>query len=435
MIRPHHPLGHGNNILHSGPWSHLDIGLPAATTMIHTRGSAHTELRARLQLSPVGPNLVNRRSLRDLGDNSGAHIVIDQGLSSLSNFALIATIAHFSSSHALGLASVAYAVYLLALGANRAASLELGLLGSGSTADIRNYQFTGSIAVSAAAAIAIGGTSLAMGSSITPYLLVIAIFMVPLGLQDQTRYRAFSEGRPIKAVAVDATWVVLFCGTVLILEASSLHVSALGLLAIWALCGSVSTLVLLHRWTPAPIALRSGWSCARSHASLIRGYLVEYFMVTGVSQTTNVVIAAVAAPALAGSWRVALTYFGPVTVLNSALLIATIRRFTLDQRLFPGLALRRHLKLCAPLVLVTLAWALLGAGPLSPILGRIFGASWPAARQMLLSLGFAYCAGVFVTIGQRFCTGTASRIIGRRGRCPICRLRLDLLSPRRRASR
>jgi hypothetical protein len=315
---------------------------------------------------------------------------------------VLAAAAHYSSSRSFGLTSVAYSAYLLVLGANRAASLELGLVtgyASESRPDLLSYQLTGSLVISTIGAATVGVIAIVLASGVMSYLLVVAMFLVPLILQDHARYRAISAGRAAQAIAVDATWLLLFCAFLVIRTMFGAS-TGLELLAVWCACGSASTVVVLRRgWRTSP-SVSVARHVARDHRGLIRGYLVEYVLAIGVAQMTIVGIAALAAPEVAGSWRVALTYFGPVTVLNGALLILSTRRFSLERTTAARLMLRRHLTLSLPLVALTVAWAALGAGPLSPLLGQLFGESWSSAQKMILWLGLAYGVGVFVTIGR-----------------------------------
>ncbi len=158
--------------------------------------------------TPVRPGRSDRpgrRGRRWLGPVAWSGL--SQAMSSVTNFGLVAALTVSIGTAELGRISAVLSVYLLALASGRSLFTE-SMVAADRSGDswrwaIRRVVGTG---LAAAVAAAIAGLVVGLG----PGLLVLLVAgLPPLLVQDAWRYRAWAQGRPARAVALDVCWALI----------------------------------------------------------------------------------------------------------------------------------------------------------------------------------------------------------------------------------
>ncbi|MQA33380.1 hypothetical protein [Modestobacter roseus] len=316
--------------------------------------------------------------------------LLDQGLSSVTNFALSLVAARELGVAELGAFAVAAATYLIALGLVRAACGETLLVRYGGAAAGQWPALTrASTGLAAGAgcliAVVVAVAGLVVGGRVGPALLGLAATLPALLVQDAWRYCFLGRGRAGAAAALDGVWAVLLVpafATLLLAD----RVSAGSLLLAWGLAGAASLPVALAVDRSVPDLLL-GRRFLRDNSQLIRRYCLESLTGFGAYQLLVYGLAAQFGLALAGALRLATTALSPVNVLfQGAYTIATLRSVRLRDR---GSAehLRWSVTVGAALAVVAVVWtAVLLLLPSSWVVG-LLGPEWPEVRGVVALLG------------------------------------------------
>lgn len=318
------------------------------------------------------------------------YTLLDQGLSSVTNFALSLVAARELAPTELGAFAVAVATYLIMLGLVRAACGETLLVRhAGAPAGdwpVLTRAVTGLAAAGGCLAAAlVAAVGLVIGGRVGPALVVLALTLPGLLVQDAWRYCLLGAGRAGAASALDGVWVVLLVPAFAVPLVAD-RVSAPSLLLAWGVAGAASLplAVLLDRVRPDVVL---GWRYLRENSQLIRRYCLESLTGFGAYQVLVYALAAQFGLALAGALRLALTALSPVNVLfQGAYTIATVRSVQLRGQ-GAGPHQRWSVTVGAALAAVAVLWTgvllLLPTGVVSVVLGP----EWPEVRGVVAVLG------------------------------------------------
>lgn len=321
--------------------------------------------------------------------------VLDQFLSSGSNFLGLIVAARMLSKDGFGAYAVAITTFTVLLGLCRA------LTGEALLVRVGNDSITHRDRVSRAATDA-----LSLGLAVVPVLLLLALlvegptagallaltFTLPLLLlQDTLRYSAFARAIPRRAVRSDATWVglqVVAYGVVYTMAEPSAFVMVLAWAGTGALAGS------LQLWLDdVGLVFGRPLSWVRENLDLGGRYALDFVAGTGVAQLASYALVGVAGVVALGALRGAQTAFGPVNVLSSGSYSVVVP----EARRIARTSVRKVTLLC---VGVALALSIVSIATFSVLWmlsedqGRlILGDSWIDARQVLLPVAVASTAG------------------------------------------
>ncbi len=327
--------------------------------------------------------------------------VIDQGTSSLSNFALALLVAHYSHAQALGIFAILTVTYVIAQGLVRSVTSDC-LLTRHETSDavMEHFERSGYLcAFGGAIAIAV---PLLVAAAFLPHDFAVpfAIFAVCfpfMALQDFARFIGISRHRPGYAIWLDAAWVVIFVAAAVLLILNDMT-SLSWLWASWTGAGAVVGL-----WTIHTHRVRGG---LRTLSEPIRFWLASERSV-GVRFAGQFLLSAtwiyfIYYPLLfvlsvgdVGVIKLAQLVLGPITVLaagmQSALVSLAARRFRADRA-----SALRFCAICGFAIAVsTIAWtAVVYFLPIHQVT-RVFGPTWPAARVVFPWMGLAFVFGSF----------------------------------------
>ena len=331
-------------------------------------------------------------------------VVIDQGLTSLTNFAVTAVVARSVDTEAFGAFGLAFVTYLVSLNLSRALVSQPLVLRSSAQPDER-----AELPAAAGAALAVGVTlavvvlaaGVAVGGQPGRVLVVLAVFLPGLVLQDAWRFAFFATARPRLAVVNDLTCAVIqvgFMAGVLVLAEGT----AATLTAAWGGAALVAAVVAGRQARAHPTRTGS-WAFLRRHGDLGGRLGVESLLESGTMQITTLCLAFVVGSAGVGAIRGAQTLFGPFTTLAIGLVAATIPE---GSRLFARRPTRLRPLLQAMSVSLCVAGACWGLalGLLPDAWGRaVLGETWPAARGLLPPLtmmmaGIGFLSGGMVAL-------------------------------------
>jgi len=302
--------------------------------------------------------------------------IVDQVLSSLSNFGLTAVVAHQVAPDEFGRFSLALAVYILVLWVARSVV--------GEPYVVRMTQAPVSVAVPAARqalgtavviGVLFGAVMVATGALLHTTggpLVAMGVFMPGLLAQDAYRYVLTAAGRVREAAVNDGIWVGLQV-VLFVLLARSGRADAVGLTAAF---GGAATAAGLVGWrqagaSPSP---RSASTWLRTHRDLGVPFVLELVTVNGATQLSMLGVAAFGGVVAAGELRAAVLLLSPPTVLCSGLFLVGIpEAVRLRNRSLPGLAILVY-TLAVAMSLAIVAWAaillLVPAATGEAVLGR-----------------------------------------------------------------
>jgi O-antigen/teichoic acid export membrane protein len=321
--------------------------------------------------------------------------VLDQLLSSGSNFLGLIAAARMLSTDRFGAYAVAIATYTVALGLCRAFCAEALLVRIGDDPDDQRDRAARAATDAFGLGVAVAPLILVVASLVegptAGALLALALTLPLLLLQDTLRYGAFARSSPRLAVLSDGTWVVLQ-----VVVYAVIHVvgspSALVMVLAWAGTGAVAGLVQLRIGDVRPRFGRP-FSWLRENIDLGGRYATDFACGTGVGQIASYALVGVAGVGALGALRGAQTAFGPVNVLTAGSYIALVP----EAKRIAQRSTRRLTQMC---VVVAIVMSLASAAMflvlwmLDDDQGRILlGDSWQDARQVLLPVALASMAG------------------------------------------
>lgn len=359
--------------------------------------------------------------------------VVDAGVSSLGNLAVSVAAARALSLGDFGLVSVTVLTGIITVGVARAFWGDpFTLRFSGAPPDRRAAAArevvasatAGMILVVPVIGLIVGTVALLSGAGpLTAFALGVSLAVVApfLALQDVARQVSYSMGRPLFALANSTIWTVTLVGVL------AAHLMTGGAMPPWAYVlvwggtaglGAITGLLCL-RILPR---IENPLSWIRSHARLLRRLVGDYALTQVTSETSIVLISALAGAAEAGLIRKAQIPLAPLVIMTSGIIAVT--QPALVRRVAEGQTLPELRAFAYKLGLATVAVAVaLGVGvALIPesFMRHLVGEDWAQARALVPLLAFYLGLGSLAA-----CQGITLRAFDRIGE--QVRLRLALL--------
>jgi O-antigen/teichoic acid export membrane protein len=340
-----------------------------------------------------------RSSLRRAAVRRTAWVVVDQGITSVTNFLATILVARSVGATAFGAFSIALAVYVLAVGVSRslvAHPLMVRMSAQPARSADAAAASGAALVIGGVLAVAGAGAGLAIGGLTGQSVAVLALCLPALLLQDAWRFVFLTFGQPRRAVVNDVIWGVAQLGLVGALVAAG-GPGVVALTAAWGASAIVAAVagVLQARVVPA---VRQAGRYVRRHVDLGGRFALEFLVQSGAGQLTGLWVALVVGAAEVGAIRGCQLLFGPFSVLLMGMTSAALpegSRLLARRPALLGPAVRA-LGLALLAVLMLLA-ALLAVLPDDA--GRaILGATWPGARALLGPMTIAF-AGTAVMTG------------------------------------
>ncbi|MGI3780727.1 MAG: hypothetical protein ACRYG2_08105 [Janthinobacterium lividum] len=336
------------------------------------------------------------RALRRLGWG-----VADQGISSLSNFALGLFVARTYGAGGFGAFTLAFVTYSVVLNASRGLGTDPLLVRHSGPPDQVWRRATAAATGTALAVGVVGGVlCVAAGLLLPPTtgggFLVLGLGLPGLMLQDSFRFAFFACGRGRAAFANDLVWTILLVATLAVLLVSGAGTPAICLLVFGGTASAAAVVGALQAHVvPRPVRIRS-W--LRTHRSLSFRYLGENVSFSLASQIRTFVLGGVASLAAVGYVRSSEILMGPFLVLLMGLSQVAVPEASRALAGGPARLRAFCLRLGAVQAGAAVAWGavLLTVFPLGPgpaLLGEIWG---PTSR-LIPPITLTVCATSFMT--------------------------------------
>lgn len=352
------------------------------------------------------PRAVPSTSRRDRASSRGVMVltVVDQGASSISNFALALVVAHYSSASALGVFAILTTTYVLSQGLVRSLSSDCLLTRSEGDGALRAmYERAGyltAIVLSASVAALVLALSGALPPAFTTPFVIFAVAFPLMACQDYARFIGISRYDPGYAIRLDLAWLVLFLVAYLALRHAG-FTSLPWLFGAWSGAGA-----LVGAWTVRTHLARNGyrrllgfWNDSERSVGL--RFAGQFMLVTSWTYFVSYLLLFVLSLSAIGEFKLSQLALGPITVLlagvQSALIALAAKRFQVDT----AQALRFLVLGGLGAAGLTVAWtALVYVAPVHAMT-TVFGQSWPAARAIVpyagLAVAFSAIAGAAIS--------------------------------------
>jgi O-antigen/teichoic acid export membrane protein len=234
-------------------------------------------------------------------------------------------------------------------------------------------------------------------------LLVLAACLPLLVLQDLGRYIGFATQKPVSALVLDTTWLVLMFGAVAVLLATGTRTLAT-FVAAWAGSGAAAGLLLFAQHRLREVRLNLTW--LRYTWSFSWRYLISYTSTQGAALGASGAVGAIAGARALGGLQGAALLVRPFATFQVAAIAASVGEVTRSR--VGDQQIRRHV---ARTTAMTTGMALLNAVVILVLPDRlgvvVLGASWHVAHSLLLPTGLSIlCAGLV--------TGVRAGLLGMR---------------------
>jgi hypothetical protein len=327
-----------------------------------------------------------------------AHVnwgVLDQGLSSGSNFVLALIVVRSVSSDDFGAFSIAVLLYVLAVGLTRAVTTEPLTIRMSRDEDAIRDAARRCLGTSLVIGVVIG-TGCAIAAPFAPgplerVLLVLAVTLPLLMVQDSGRVICFAMERPRRAAANDALWAALEVGFVAIVLMRPAR-DVWNYVAAWLVAGALAGVYVLWqlRLIPTPTRARQ-W--LREQSDLGVPLFWNYVLMTTPPYLLFALTPLVATLGELGIARAAYVPFSPFGILIQSswllLLPAASRR---SRREIARLALWSSAALGA----LAFVWSLVVAFGIPHSVGvSLIGDSWAQTDTSRILFGCALTAQAF----------------------------------------
>lgn len=313
--------------------------------------------------------------------------LLDQILSSVTNFALNILVARAVSPRDFGAFSLAYATYALALGATRALALDPLVVRFSRASEGQWRSAAGRAAATALVIGAVIGLLIVLAAAVAPaglrsaYVL-LGIALPGLLLQDAWRFTFFATGRGDQAFLNDLVWAAALFPAVALLLATD-NQSITSLMAVWAAAGWIAAAVGLAQSKILP-RLDQTFSWLREQRDLTLRYFGEFVVSNGATQLSVFLIGALATLADVGQLRAGQIILGPLNILFQGaglVAVAETSRLLADS---PRKLDHAIFTISGVLVVGSMAWVVI-AFLLPASLGHtLMGGNWEGGRALLL---------------------------------------------------
>jgi len=315
--------------------------------------------------------------------------LIDQGLSALTNVVLSFVVAREVSATAFGSFSIAFIIFGLAIGLERAwvgepMSIRHASLNDEEMRPIRSGALGASLGMTIPLSLIVAAVGLAVGGGLGHTLIALACVLPGLILQDTCRMVFFAERKPARAAGNDAIWALIQFTALAVLLLGGARQPWEFVLA-WggaATICAIGGMVVLRAWPNVLGTIR--WM--REHFSL-GGYLfAEYLLGIGVYQGGILLVGAFLGRANIGSLRASLVLLGPLGILSAAMTTFLLPEVSRRPELPSSTRMKVALGCSSGLVLVTAIYtAVLLLLPTSVGVAML-GDTWAGAREVLIPM-------------------------------------------------
>lgn len=304
---------------------------------------------------------------------------IDQVVSSLTNFVGVVVAARSLGVEQFGAFSAAYAVFVITVSAQRAVVGQEVVLQVGAAESVK-ARARESVAFSLALGLGSCAVVLAaiplVSSQLDSPILVLALVLPLLYVQDAVRFSLSALGEMRYALAADLFWLFGAAFALVVVDRLGKSDPA-WYFAAWSVPGCISGAVFGAKFVPGGRISLGRFS---NRSFLGYRFFVEFLVSHALSQALMLLIGALAGVAIIGAIRGATAVFGPISVVTAAAasfgapIIRRLEPTSRERLLFAGGTFLVGVTCLVSLVLWTLPESL---GQ------QLLGTSWIAAREMI----------------------------------------------------
>ncbi|MBV8980208.1 MAG: hypothetical protein JO086_04845 [Acidimicrobiia bacterium] len=345
------------------------------------------------------------RRQRRLALGRGGWSTFDQGLNSLTNFAVNVIAIHTLSVRNLGSFSIAFTLYTLAWGVSRAFVSEPLIV---RWSDVAEPEWRAASADSLGAAIAVGLIAAVVAVAVAPVLdtttkrsmLAIAVFLPGLLVQDAVRLAFFAKGRPQSAALNDFLWALFLPPLLLVFAVGGRSVTSADLLLAWGAAGTLAGVAGFAQIGALPTP-RSPIRWWRNERDLGLRYVGEFASQNGLLRLSDYGVAGVAGLSALGLFRIANVLMGPVRIAVTGLALHAIGEGSRN-RAFELTAERRSTLLRYAALIAACGLVLVGVAYAVPVsIGIKFaGGDWTEARFIFAIASLAWVGFAVATVSM-----------------------------------
>ncbi|MDT4971581.1 MAG: hypothetical protein QOG22_1724 [Pseudonocardiales bacterium] len=313
-------------------------------------------------------------------------ITVDQAIAGASNVLIAVLAARLLGVAAFGLFGIVFLVYVMVQGVARALVCDPVLVHP-----LEAQQRRGDvIGTSCLLGLGLGLAVLVVGLAVRIWipelggaLIVLAVCVPLLVLQDLGRYLGFAYQQPSSALTLDVVWLVLQFGAVAVLAATDTRTLA-WFIAAWAGSGAAAGLLLFTQYRAGEVRFNLSW--LRYTWAFSWRYLISYTSTQGAALGASSGVGAISGARQLGGLQGALLLVRPYITIQVAAVAASVSemaRLNTDHQ-----RLRRH---ATRITALTSGIAVLNTIVLVVLpdrLGRlVLGAAWEATQPLLLPTG------------------------------------------------
>ncbi len=319
--------------------------------------------------------------------------VVDQGASSVSNFALAFLVAHYSDAHVLGVFAILTTTYILSQGLVRSLTSDC-LLTRHETDDAEMSRFERSGFLSAIVgaltmAVVLLAASTLVSSELRIAFVIFALSFPLLACQDFARYIGINRFNPSYAIWLDVAWLVLFLVAYGVLRHQGL-VSLPWVYGAWAATGSAVGVYALwnHLSLRHPRQLVSFWFT--SERSVGFRFAGQFLLSSSWAYVVIYLFVLIFSIAVIGQFKLAQLAFGPIAVMVAGVLTALVAVASKSFQADVSRALRFVLLGGVVTAGIQLLW-MVGVY-FAPVgtMTRLLGPAWPQARHLVPLVGVVF---------------------------------------------
>jgi O-antigen/teichoic acid export membrane protein len=314
--------------------------------------------------------------------------VADQGMSSVSNFAVNIYIARTLGAVQYGAFALAYVTYGFALNASRGLATDPLLVRfSGTYMPTWRRAVTRCTGTATTVGLTTGAIILAVAALLSGTarlaFLALGLTMPALMLQDSWRFSFFALGRGSQALLNDTVWTVALIPALVLLRATG-HANVFWFVFAWGAAAAVAAAIGPLQARTAP-RLSGAWEWLYSHRDLGPRYLAEGTASSASGQLRNYGVGFILGLAAVGYVQAATTLMGPFMVIYFGMGLVTLPEAARVLRRSP-----RHLPLFSLLVsaslsILALTWGIVLLVALPRGLGHLMlGNLWKPTYPLVL---------------------------------------------------
>ncbi|GEL20814.1 hypothetical protein [Pseudonocardia asaccharolytica] len=325
--------------------------------------------------------------------------LVDQAVSSLTNFAVGIVVARSLGVTEFGAFSLAWVTYGVVLNLSRGLATD-PLVVRFSAVPVARWR--AAVSRSSGTALVIGlvtgagcaGIGLVVGGSVGTAFVGLGLVLPAVALQDSWRFAFFAAGQPRRAVTNDLVWAATLVPSMFVVAG---HPSVPGFVLAWGLSGAVAACFgcLQIRLLPGVGGVR-GW--LRRQRDLGVRYMIENVSSSGAAQLRMYGLGAIAGLAAVGTVRGAELLLGPFLAVLMGLSQVAVPEAARVLRRSPHRLSVFCLLLGGAQAVAALSWGLAllfllpdGGGE------RVLGALWAPASALILPATLAVMNASFFT--------------------------------------